>query len=263
LASVDEGNKKALIVSVTTYSNIRLQSSSALLNFRQKDGEEMYYLLGSLGFDISDNHKLSGFIESDKMRKAIYDFFHETTADDTLLFYYTGHAVFDNQFGSIYLATSDINADKPFEAGISFDELIMAMSRSKSGRIFVILDCCFTISTGYQKTKVDETEAQAAMMGNNDMYKKARQLPEGRSILAACLTTQEAYKKKVKGHSILTYHLLEGLRGANGASIDKEGHITPESLGGYVYKKVIQSGVKSIIKTEASGKIILSSKLVT
>ena len=73
--------------------------------------------------------------------------------------------------------------------------------------------------------------------------------------------TQEAYGKKEKDHSIFTYHLLEGLRGANGASIDKDGYVTPSSLGDYVYHRVTASAVKQkpVIKTETAGRIILAN----
>jgi hypothetical protein len=83
---------------------------------------------------------------------------------------------------------------------------------------------------------------------------------EGKCLLAASLATQEAYGLKEKGHSIFTYHLLQGLRGANGDSIDNEGRVTPESLGAYVYRKVTESSPKQrpLIKTESSGKITLA-----
>ena len=61
------------------------------------------------------------------------------------------------------------------------------------------------------------------------MNRKAKSLQEGegKCLLAASLAPQAAYGKKEKDHSVFTYHLLEGLRGANGASIDKEGRVTP------------------------------------
>ncbi len=70
------------------------------------------------------------------------------------------------------------------------------------------------------------------------------------------LATQVAYGKKENDHSVFTYHLMEGLRGA---SIDREGTVTPHSLGEYVYDKVTAAvKQKPVIKTEASGKIILA-----
>lgn len=86
---------------------------------------------------------------------------------------------------------------------------------------------------------------------------------EGKCILAASLATQEAYGKKEQDHSIFTYHLLEGLRGANDASIDKDGYVTPSSLGDYVYERVTTSAIKQkpVIKTETAGKILFETWL--
>lgn len=55
----------------------------------------MYGLLDSLGYEISENNKLIGKVEGEKVKDRIYDFFHNKYVhpDDTLLFYYSGHGV--------------------------------------------------------------------------------------------------------------------------------------------------------------------------
>ena len=87
-----EQRRKAIIISVTDYSN-NLQP----LEFCRKDGEEMYELLKSLGYQISDSHKLIGQVNYQMIREAIIDFFTDTNtkAEDTLLFYYSGHGIPD------------------------------------------------------------------------------------------------------------------------------------------------------------------------
>ena len=49
---------------------------------------------------------------------------------------------------------------------------------------------------------------------------------------------QEAYGLQEKGHSIFTYYLLEGFRGAKSA-VDEEGNITPDTLGKYVFREIV------------------------
>jgi hypothetical protein len=55
----------------------------------------MYHLLIKLGYHIPENNKLIGHITFNQMRDAILHFFskHETKADDTLVFYYSGHGI--------------------------------------------------------------------------------------------------------------------------------------------------------------------------
>ena len=86
---------------------------------------------------------------------------------------------------------------------------------------------------------------------------------EGKYILAASQSTEEAYKLSTENHSIFTFYLIEGLKGAEGQSVDQEGNVTPETLGKYVYKKIVDLPrekkpiQRPITKVEAAGNIVL------
>ena len=87
-------SKMALVIAVSDYfSSSKLKS----IDFCRKDGEELYKVLKELGYDIPDNRKLIGQVESSKMKNAIYDFFtsEDNKPDDILVFYYSGHGVPD------------------------------------------------------------------------------------------------------------------------------------------------------------------------
>ena len=101
------GKRKALIVGISDY--VSLQK----LDFCKKDGLEVYEILSSLGYEISENNKLIGEVKGEKIKDIIYDFFDDinNNPDDTLLFYYSGHGVPDPD-GDTYLASSDIDADE-------------------------------------------------------------------------------------------------------------------------------------------------------
>ena len=55
--------RKALVIGVSDYAN-NLQS----LDFCEKDGEEIYRVLKSIGYEIPDNHKLVGHVKYETMR---------------------------------------------------------------------------------------------------------------------------------------------------------------------------------------------------
>jgi hypothetical protein len=256
------GTRKALIISVTDYySTSNLQS----LDFCKNDGEEMYKLLDSLGYEILDNHKLVGQVRFDIMRDAIYDFFDNThtKAEDTLVFYYSGHGI-PAPDGDMCLASSEINPDDPYRRGFSSYELTRLIQNSNSIRIVTILDCCYSGAAKISKG----IEDAAARIGTAAIQDKARILQqpqgEGKCLLAASQAAQEAYGLKEHDHSIFTYYLLEGLRG-NEKSVDIEGNVTPYSLGSYVYRTILnlppkkRPKQKPITKVEASGDIILAS----
>jgi tetratricopeptide (TPR) repeat protein/sugar lactone lactonase YvrE len=253
------GTRKALVISVSDYDK---PSNLQSLDFCRNDGDEMYELLKSLGYKIEDNHKLIGQVKFDTIRDAIYDFFDNahTKAEDTLVFYYSGHGV-PSPDGDMCLASSEINPDDPYRRGFSSSELTRLIQNSVSIRIVTILDCCYSgaakISKGYEQS--------AAQKGTDAIQDKARMLQqgEGKCLLAASQAAQEAYGLKAQDHSIFTYYLLEGLRG-NKKSVDIGGNVTPYSLGNYVYKAILnlpdkkRPKQKPITKTEASGEIILA-----
>jgi hypothetical protein len=136
-----EPKRKALIIAISEYNDKLLDS----LEFCKNDGEKMYELLKSLHYEISDNHKLIGYVEFDKIKDAIYDFFdnRKTNADDTLLFYYSGHGI-PISGGNTCLASSEIDYYSPRKMGFSSHELTTLIQESNSIRIVEVLDCCYS-----------------------------------------------------------------------------------------------------------------------
>jgi len=183
----------------------------------------------------------------------------DNSCADTLLFYYSGYAVPD-VYGDIYLASSDIDFDNPYRGGFSFVELTKVIQKCVSTRVVIILDCCYRGSA-----MVTMNEKDSAKVGEYILDEKSRKLPvQGRYILSSNQTLQEAYALTTGQDSIFTYYLLEGLRG-NTESIDSDGNVTPQSLGNYVYRKIIslppdeRPKQRLMIKAQESRNVILVS----
>jgi hypothetical protein len=248
-------NKKALIIGISDYTH--LQS----LHFCKNDGETMSNILNSLDYKIFDT--LIGCVKWDIMRDAIFDFFTDTRIkpNDTLIFYYSGHGVPDSN-GSIYLSTSEINPDNPRKRGFSFDDLSRLIQECISTKIVVILDSCYSGSAKISKGHEEDVAkiASAAIQRQSNEINTG----EGRCILAASQALQEAYILEEKNHSIFTYYLLQGLEGEDEEAVDKYGNVTVDTLGKYVYNKIMslppdkRPKQKPIRKVEASGDIILA-----
>jgi hypothetical protein len=104
-------------------------------------------------------------------------------------------------------------------------------------------------------------DEDAERLGRAAMRNKSQALEgEGKCVLAASQALQRAYLLEEHNHSLFTYYLLDGLRGANGESVDQNGNVTPDSFGRYVYDKVTEFSPdqRPIRKVEASGDIILA-----
>lgn len=247
----NDSTKRALIIGISDYDNL------AHLSFCKNDGNELYELLISLGYEIASNNKLTGTVKWTEMREAIRKFFtQDVKSKDTLLFYFSGHGIPDD-IGDNYLATSEIDPWYPYDKGYPFDEITKMMQRSISNKIVAILDCCYSGAARVSKGH-DEV---AARLGKTSMHNKSLALEgEGRCILAACQPLQGAYDFKERNQSLFTYYLLDGLHGANGESVDNNGRVTPDSLGRYIYDKVTEllPTQKPIRKIETSGDIVLA-----
>jgi tetratricopeptide (TPR) repeat protein len=249
--------RKALVVGISDYTSLQQ------LDFCKNDGTEVYEVLTSLGYEISDKNKLVGEAKGEKVKDAIYDFFDDkrNNLDDTLVFYYSGHGVPDVD-GEMYLASSDTDSDKPYRRGFSFEELRKRMENTIATRVVVILDCCYSGSAKISKGN----EEDAAKRGRLIIEQKLRKLPEGQGkyILSSSQSHQEAYALTTGEHSIFTYYLLKGLRG-NTESIDSEGNVTPQSLGNYVIRAIMSLPTderpkqRPVIKAEESGNVVLAS----
>jgi hypothetical protein len=104
---------RALIVSISNY----LHDDILSLPVCEKDGKDMYNLFSSIGYEISDNHRLISEVEHASLRDAIADFFLNASPQDTLVFYYSGHGIL-NKDGEAFLALSEIDPKFPEMRGM-------------------------------------------------------------------------------------------------------------------------------------------------
>jgi hypothetical protein len=248
--------RKALIIAVSHYDHLQP------LTFCMNDGNEMFTTLKSLGYEIHDNHKLIGRVKWDELRCAIIDFFRNRNINpkDTLLLYYSGHGVLD-AYGDHYLAPSELDPFEPDSKGFLFDELTKMIDKSNSQKIVTVLDCCYSGAARIGKGG----EEDAANAGRKAIDEKSQILErgEGKCILAASQAYQKAFETSQKNHSLFSYYLIEGLKG-NEETVDNYGYVTPDSLGRYVYNKIMSLPPeerpiqKPIRKVQQSGDIILA-----
>ena len=247
--------KKALIVSVSDYENLEN------LEFCNNDGEQMYEVLSSRGYEIPENRKLIGTVKDGTVRKAIIDFFRDDSNNtfDTLLFYFSGHGVLDG-FEGRYFATSNINSQIPEENGIPFEFLTQQMDRSTSRKTIAVIDCCFSGSAIPGVTgKGTEAEIEAEKLGREALTKQFKS-SKGKCVLASSLSQRRSYNLPDKKMSAFTHFIVEGLRGKR-ESVDRDGYVTPEKLDEYVFaelskfKEHAQTPVRNL---SISGRISLA-----
>jgi len=233
------GTNRALVIGVSDYNETTIND----LEFCRNDGEKILETLRTIGYDASNNihNGLIGHVKFDQLRNSIYDFFANPNngANDTLIFYYSGHGIPDND-GDVYLSTSEVKPEEPYRFGFSFSDLTRRINNCVSTKIIIILDCCYSgavkISKGIGKGTEDSV-ANVATAAINDKS-KTFQDNKGVCLLAASQATQEAYALSEGENSLFTHYLIEGLKG-NEEALDINGNVTAESLGKYVHSSIV------------------------
>jgi uncharacterized protein YjbI with pentapeptide repeats len=220
----------------------------------------MVRALKKLNYKLPRSKVSIGKINSQSLRTIIHDFFinRYVRADDTLLFYYSGHGILDAE-GDVYLAPSDIDPDLPLRKGFPFYYVTKLMNMCTSTRIVTILDCCYS---GAAKLKGDDdVESKKSASHINEKSKMLKQ-GQGKCLLAASQGYQEAVDLQEKSHSLFTYYLLEGIKGHK-LAMNEFGNVTVTRLNEFVYNQVTDPRHKlkqqPVSRLELSGDITLAS----
>ncbi|TVQ17975.1 MAG: hypothetical protein EA367_16145, partial [Leptolyngbya sp. DLM2.Bin15] len=165
-----------------------------------------------------------------QMRSHVSAAFSNCSAQDLVLFYYTGHGVTD-EFGNFFFTTSEtckfvngtLNRGTAVEASFVLNEMGTCYSR----RQVAILDSCFSGAF-----------PDGVMAMDDQTVDVARQLGgEGRAVLTAATSTQYALEQEGEALSVYTRYLVEGLK--TGAAVSEQDTvIRVGSLHRYVQTKL-------------------------
>ena len=130
-----------------------------------------------------------------KLQKALVRYFKPrgTTYSDTVLFYFSGHGLYDDLTGKSYLATSDTDPEDN-KWGYALTDLSALLRDSPVKRQIIWLDCCH--SGGLIAVK-------DANPGEQSGY--------SRCFVAASQEIESAYELTSGSYSVLTDGLLQGL----------------------------------------------------
>jgi hypothetical protein len=187
-------------------------------NNGEKDGDENFQM------------EIMGNLTRAQLKKAIRK--HFAKDEEMLLFYFSGHGVLTETGG--YILTSDSEEDDP---GVSMDEILKIVKRSKAKEKIIILDCCHSGAFGEF----------------NDYDESPSSIYRGVTILTASSENQSAFQ--INGRGAFTNFLLEALKGG---AADITGIITPGGVYAYIDKMLgLADEQRPIFKTNVSRFTIL------
>jgi hypothetical protein len=215
----------ALVIAVSEYHDPKLRSlhapaaDAARLGAVLEDEE-----IGGFAVDIAADE------EEAQLRRRIARLFNNRRPDDVLLLHFSGHGVKDDR-GRLYLAASDTEFDLLDATGIASDWLNEQIERSRSKRIVVMLDCCFSGSFpfGARARAGESVNVQDSLGGR------------GRTIITASNSMEYSYEgDHLSGEatpSFFTEALAEALETGK-ADRDQDQWISVDELYDYIYDRV-------------------------
>ena len=226
---------RALIIATSKYSDASLSA----LPSTEIDAHGLRQILGDsrIGdFDVTSS--LNATCQS--WREQIEALFSDAGHNESLLLYISGHGIKDKD-GRLYFAASDTRLKNLLSTGVSSTFIQEVSNTSRSSRISMILDTCFSgaFAKGVQLKSGGRTLHAA------DYFQEGT----GKVVITASDALQYAIAgDSIDGDtsvnpSVFSRYLIEGLRTGE-ADSDGDGQVTTEDLYRYISSAMHRDGVQ-------------------
>jgi caspase domain-containing protein len=219
--------RSALIVASYDYENPGLRR----LRAPARDAEALAGVLRHPdigGFEVRTILNQPEYVISE----AVEEFFADRTPDDLLLLYFSCHGIKDDD-GQLYFAASNTKPSRLGATAVASEFVNRCMSRSRSRRVVLLLDCCYA----------GAFERGMVARAGTGMDIQERFGGRGRAVITASSAMEYAFEgdELADGHdlkpSVFTSALVQGLETGD-ADRDEDGNVGLDELYEYVYGKV-------------------------
>ncbi|MFB7114817.1 caspase family protein [Streptomyces sp. NPDC056291] len=164
-------------------------------------------------------------------KKAIDQFFSSATSDDTLLLHLSCHGRKDRR-NRLHFVTHDSEFAALAATSVGADFLADSMEQSRSRRIILLLDCCYSgaFNKGMRTRGDQEVELNETFQGS------------GRVVITSSTALQYSYEtdllSRVEGEpSVFTSAVVHGLRTGD-ADLDEDGIVSVDDLYRFISRRV-------------------------
>jgi ABC-type branched-subunit amino acid transport system substrate-binding protein len=222
-----DGSRSALIVASDDYTDpglrrLRAPASDAqaltrVLRDTQIGGFEVRTLLNEPAHEVNE---------------AVEEFFAERRPDDLLLMHISCHGVKD-EGGELYFATANTKLRRLAATAVAAEFVNRRMSRTRSRRVVLLLDCCY--AGAFERGM---TARAGTGMGIEEQFGG-----RGRAVITASSAMEYAFEgdeladAAAVAPSVFTSALVEGLQTGE-ADRDQDGLVALDELYDYVYDRV-------------------------
>ena len=222
-----DGKRSALILASYHYEDPGLQ----LLRAPARDAEELARVLRDPeigGFEVRTVLNQPAHVAN----LAVEEFFAERRPDDLLVLHFSGHGVKDDS-GELYFATADTKLRRLGSTTVSAGFVNRQMSRSRSRRVVLLLDCCYA----------GAFERGMAPKADQAVHVEDQFGGRGRAVITASGAMEYAFEDaeltatSELRPSVFTRAVVEGLESGD-ADRDQDGFVGLDELYDYIYDRV-------------------------
>ena len=209
--------------------NNRYPQDSGLDELRcpENDARDFQEILAAKGYGAFDKAVPLVNLKSYDVLLELDGILKSVSRDDLVLIYYSGHGKPDVD-GYLHLATADTVVDSLTVTSVPVERIRSLIRSARASRVILILDCC------YSGAAINDFLRKGGSW--HDQLQRVSQA-KGTYILTASTESQVAKEKQGDSNSLLTKHILEGIR-TGGADIDADGLISMDDLYDYVYARM-------------------------
>lgn len=217
--------REALIVAADHYEDPKLRA----LRAPARDAQELARVLGDA--EVGDFQVEVSLNEPDHVvRRKLSEFFRDRSRDDLLLLHVSCHGLKDED-GTLYFASSNTAVDHLEATAIPSEFVNRQMTKSRSRRIVLLLDCCF--GGAFARGLVHRAGESVAIREEFE--------GQGRVVLTASRAMEYAFEGENREGdaqpSIFTSAIVEGLESGD-ADRDGDSRVSIDELYDYVYDRV-------------------------
>ncbi len=222
-----DGPRSALIVASDDYTDPGLrqlrapasdaQALAGVLRDPQIGGFEVRTLLNEPAHEVN---------------LAVEEFFADRRPDDLLLLHFSCHGVKD-EGGELYFATANTKLRRLGATAVAAEFVNRRMSRSRSRRVVLLLDCCYAGAFERGMT----ARAGTGMAIEEQFGGRGRAVITASSAMEYAFEGNELADTRELAPSVFTSALVEGLETGD-ADRDQDGMVALDELYDYVYDKV-------------------------
>ena len=217
--------REALIIAADRYDDQKLRG----LRAPARDAEELARVLGDS--EVGDFQVAVSLNEPDHVvRRKLSEFFRDRRRDDLLLLHVSCHGLKDED-GTLYFASSNTAVEDLEATAIASEFVNRQMTKSRSRRIVLLLDCCF--GGAFARGMVHRAGESVAI--------KEEFEGQGRVVLTASRAMEYAFEGDSREGdaqpSIFTSAIVEGLESGE-ADRDGDSRVSIDELYDYVYDRV-------------------------